>query len=114
MKQKPETITIVDNKEEASVEDATLDKQFEEEVARAFDIQPSKAVMIDFGDYLIRADYECKDKNTDICDKCRLRFNCYLHQYLILKANDLPLNIDETITEIVERYIEIAKQKSNK
>jgi len=87
------------------------EKEFKEEVARVFDLQQSKVVIINFGEYAVRADYECKDKGTDICDGCKLRFNCYLNQYLILQAEELPLNFDETINEIVEGYIEGHKQK---
>ncbi len=80
-------------------------------VARAFDLESGKVVLVDFGGTLVRSDYECKDKGTDVCEACKIRFACYLNQYLILEAGKLDLQIDRTINEIVEDYIESAKPR---
>ena len=78
-------------------------------------------MLVDFGEVVetgarlvIRSDYECADKGTDTCEDCRLRFSCYLNQYLIIKAEDLHLDLDRTINEIVKDYVESAKPESTK
>lgn len=75
--------------------------------ARAFDLEPGKTVVVKIGDLAIRSDYRCMDKDTEVCDDCRLKFTCYLSQYLFIEGDKLFLkDIGQTINEKVEEYIE--------
>jgi len=86
------------------------DEELKKAVTRAFDLEEGKVVLVDFGNGIaIRSDYECKDKGTDACNDCRLRFGCYSNQYLIIDAKNLNLSLDHTINELVEDYIEAHK-----
>ena len=89
-------------------------KQLEQATRRAFDLEEGKTVLVDFGEECIRVDYRCLDKDTDVCNECKLRFKCYLSQYLILAPKELKLSLDETINESVERFIEGHKPMGHK
>jgi len=92
--------------------DVYQEEELKKAVSRAFNLEEGKVVLIDFDNGVaVRSDYECKDKGTDVCDECKLRFKCYLSQYLIIDAKDLSLTLDHTINEIVENYIESAKPR---
>jgi len=91
--------------------DEINDKDLEKAVRRAFELEEGKTVVINFKDCPVRVDYRCMDKDTDICDGCRLRFTCYSSQYLTLEPKDLrfPQDLKETINERVEAYVESFK-----
>jgi hypothetical protein len=91
--------------------DEATEKDVEKAVRRAFDMEEGKTVVVDFKEAPVRVDYRCMDKDTDVCDECRLRFTCYSSQYLILKPEVLqfPADLRETINERVEAYVESFK-----
>jgi len=51
----------------------------------------------------------CHYKGSDVCDECKLRFDCYLHENLIIEAATLGFKKDkvitEPLTELTERYL---------
>jgi hypothetical protein len=82
-------------------------KKLEQAAKRAFDLEKGKTVLVQFSDdYFIRVDYRCLDKDTDVCVDCKLRFRCYLSQYLTLDPKELNLNLDATINESVKMFVE--------
>jgi len=77
--------------------------------ARAFDLEDGKTVVVALDEkILMRVDYRCMDKETEVCDDCRLRFSCYSSQYLIIERDKLTWGMDlqETINEKVKAYVE--------
>lgn len=88
-------------------------KKLEKACRREWELEEGKTVLVEFkkqGEG-IRVDYRCLDKDTDVCDRCGLRFQCYSSQYLVIDSKDLDLSIDVTINEAVERYINGYKPK---
>lgn len=96
--------------------DEATEKDLEKAIRRTFDQEEGKTVVIDFGNMLVRSDYRCMDKDTDVCDNCRLRFKCYSCQYLTIEQKDLhlPPDLKETINECVEAYVESHKPMKEK
>ena len=84
------------------------------EIARAFDMEEGKTILVPLDDtHAIRTDFRCMDKDTDVCDECKLKFKCYPSQYLTIDKKELNLeNIGQTINEKVEKYI--GKHKPDK
>ena len=66
----------------------------------------------------IESDVRCMDIDTDVCDKCRVRYECFLSNILIIPIERLnvpyqfiyddyaPVNISKE----VERYLNAAKK----
>ena len=88
----------------------------EKEARRALDIEEGKTTLVivqtDKGEIALRSDYRCLDKDTEVCNGCDLRFECYLSQWLKIKVDDLnPNEIGHTMDEKVEDYVEPRKNK---
>ena len=87
------------------------DEGLKKAVARAFELEEGKGVLVEFPklEKVIRLDYRCMDKDTDVCNKCGLRFTCYSSQYLVIPFETLyqggRSDIEETINEKAENYI---------
>lgn len=98
-----------------------IEKDLEKAVRREWELEDGKTVVINFPhdsnkDFFVRVDYRCMDKDTDVCDNCKLRFRCYSSQYLVLDAKELRFelgSLKETISETVEAYIKSFKQKND-
>ena len=93
-------------------EENDMQEKIEKAAARAFEMEDGKTVLVDIGGTGIRCDYRCMDKETEVCDKCRLKFKCYTSQYLIIEGKELRLNdIGQTLNEKVEAYVTSRKGK---
>ncbi len=78
---------------------------------------PGKPIAIDFNsgskDLLVHISTRCLDKDTDKCNTCRLRYQCYSGQYLIIDYRLLLDYVDyagQPIEECVEKFIAIKKE----
>lgn len=81
-------------------------KRLEKEARRAWELEKGKTIIVEFDNCKVRADYHCLDKDTKVCETCKLRFRCYLGQFLTIDYKELHLNIDTTLNEAVEGYVE--------
>lgn len=94
------------------------DEELKKSVARAFDLEKGKTVLVQLTDgAIIRIDFRCMDKDTDVCFTCGLRFNCYTSQSLTIPFKKLyPVgnDIEETISERAEYYVKVHKKDETK
>jgi hypothetical protein len=72
-----------------------------------------KPVAVDFGTGHFLTNVVCEEFNTDVCEKCQLRFRCITSEYLVLGAEELSkaavLPVLQTIESVVEHCIVLNK-----
>lgn len=55
--------------------------------------KPGKEIVLVFNGYEILLDNRCLGKDTDVCDKCKVKFRCYT-------GDALRINFDEEIVKM--------------
>ncbi len=69
-----------------------------------------KEIVLVFGKYEVLLDNRCLGKDTEACDKCKLKFRCYTGDALRVSFEDeiakMPLPSERpTISEIIQWYL---------
>jgi hypothetical protein len=74
-----------------------------------------KRIVIKFIDCRLMTDVTCKDwRKDEVCDKCRLRLNCFINEDLIINYRDLQLEIETPVNEKVKRWLDAHKIQDEK
>jgi len=73
--------------------------------------KPGKEIVLVFDEYEIQLDNRCLGKDTEACDKCKLKFRCYTSDALRINFKSeiikMPLPSERpTISEIVQWYLQ--------
>ena len=72
--------------------------------------KPGKEIIMVFEDCELLVDNRCLGKDTDACDKCKLKFRCYTSDALRINFKDeitkMPLPSERpTLGEIIQWYL---------
>lgn len=73
--------------------------------------KPGKEIVMVFEDCELLVDNRCLGKDTDVCDKCKLKFRCYTSDALRINFKDeiikMPLPSERpTLGEIIQYYLQ--------
>ena len=73
--------------------------------------KPGKEIVLIIGEYEILLDNRCLGKDTEVCDKCKLKFRCYTGDALRINFNEeilkMPLPSQHpTLGEIIQWYMQ--------
>ena len=72
--------------------------------------KPGKEIILIFSEYEILLDNRCLGKDTDVCDKCKLKFRCFTSDAIRINFDEeivkMPLPSERpTLGEVVQWYL---------